>query len=835
MGDDDQEKKDRIVHVKKMIDSPLRDIQWADEQTLFVITEKGNLYQSSDRGRSWHSQGKNLVGATATPSSASAVIEGMYVSPADPSNIFFMGKHHDNWFTTDMGKTYQHSPLGLSDIRMHPNKAGWILGAGLSEGCKAKTRDSANACYKSLYYSKDLGLHWTRAVDYIVQFDWAPTIGKKDKAGRYVSDDLIYATYYSEKVGDQKFGFWDKRIDFVATSDYFKYTKVLVKHGNRFIFGDHNYLFVAQVNPVREEEVFLQVSRDNVTHLHFERARLPVVLREHSYTILDTSEGSVFLHVNHQPFQEGAYAGHVYVSDWSGLLYTLSLPYNARSADGKCDFEKVEGIEGIYLANFIDEDDMDQWEAQERKRGRSPDKNTRKNRLRTKTVITLDKGAKWDFLTAPKVDSQGKSIECTGCSLHLHGITDQFGPFYTSKSATGLVIATGVVGHYLEEKPDQINTYLSRDAGLSWMEVAKGSHIYEFGDHGGLIVMARDSISTTEILYSWNEGLSWSTYKISEEPLQVENIIIEKNALSQQFTVYGWQGEVGVMVFLDFSELHERPCIGHEAPDTEKSDYETWSPSDGRPDSKCLLGHTVSYTRRKRDRECFNPEEFERGVELEHCQCTEADFECDYGFQRKTTKAGEPYGECEPLANQPAHQDFSGYIYQTCGRQTKGYRRVPGDTCIGGQQWDAVEKPCSSTSTGFGTTILAILFLIAIVWVVVTASTKYDWFDSWMQRMKSWFSYQHVDRQIEVDTVEEDDGYFNDGVDAPPKEIGNALENGLNNNENQSTTSTRNKKHDPKKSQSQSKDNGANVGPLPRPKSSSAPVPKLQPPPTASV
>lgn len=37
-----------------------------------------------------------------------------------------------------------------------------------------------------------------------------------------------------------------------------------------------------------------------------------------------------------------------------------------------------------------------------------------------------------------------------------------------------------------------MNTYLSRDGGLTWQEVMKGSYIYELGDHGGLIVMAKN-------------------------------------------------------------------------------------------------------------------------------------------------------------------------------------------------------------------------------------------------------------------------------------------------------------------------------------------------------
>ena len=112
---------------------------------------------------------------------------------------------------------------------------------------------------------------------------------------------------------------------------------------------------------------------------------------------------------------------------------------------------------------------------------------------KVRTVITFDKGGVWSYLHAPKYDADGKKIDCSSidCSLHLHGVTDEWGPFYSTHTYLGLIMATGNVGTYLSDNEDEINTYFSRDAGLSWDEVAKGSHIYEFGDHA-LIVMAND-------------------------------------------------------------------------------------------------------------------------------------------------------------------------------------------------------------------------------------------------------------------------------------------------------------------------------------------------------
>ena len=77
-----------------------------------------------------------------------------------------------------------------------------------------------------------------------------------------------------------------------------------------------------------------------------------------------------------------------------------------------------------------------------------------------------------------------------------------------------------------------MNTYLSRDGGLNWKEIRKGSHIYEIGDHGALIVMATNTEPTSEILYSFDEGESWNSLTISDVPLDITNIIIEPYSIA---------------------------------------------------------------------------------------------------------------------------------------------------------------------------------------------------------------------------------------------------------------------------------------------------------------
>lgn len=104
------------------------------------------------------------------------------------------------------------------DVRLHPTKSTWVLGSTMSEGCdKSAAKPTAlnvntgqpQYCYKQvlslsqsvcallrvsfivcncncvsksvcvqLWVSKDFGASWTHCVDYVVQFDWSPPVGK---------------------------------------------------------------------------------------------------------------------------------------------------------------------------------------------------------------------------------------------------------------------------------------------------------------------------------------------------------------------------------------------------------------------------------------------------------------------------------------------------------------------------------------------------------------------------------------------------------------------------------------------------------------------------------
>jgi hypothetical protein len=250
----------------------------------------------------------------------------------------------------------------------------------------------------------------------------------------------------------------------------------------------------------------------------------------------------------------------------------------------------------------------------------------------------------------------------------------------------------------------------SRDAGLSWQEVAKGSFIYEMGDHGGLVVMAANGMKTSHFMYSWNEGLNWTRTRLAETAFEVENVITHPGGASQLFLAYGETEGKGVVVQLDFSALHPAQCKNIDAPWLADSDYEQWTPADSLREGACLLGSKSTFVRRKREAKCWNGPANSRREFKTYCQCNDNDdFECDYGFMPKINEPSvcvpDPDAETA-LVGVPPAQCVDVWF------KTKGYRKVPGDHCEGITMKSPDRTPCPRNSNVAVVILLVLLILI---------------------------------------------------------------------------------------------------------------------------
>lgn len=391
------------------------------------------------------------------------------------------------------------------------------------------------------------------------------------------------------------------------------------------------------------------------------------------YYIADAFEDQVFVCVSHSDNRT-----NLYISEAEGLKFSLSLEnvlYYSPGGAGSdtlvryfanepfADFHRVEGLQGVYIATLIN--------------GSMSEENMR-------SVITFDKGGTWEFLQAPAFTGYGEKINCElsqGCSLHLAQRLSQLlnlqlrrMPILSKKSAPGLILATGSVGRNLASKT---NVYISSSAGARWREALPGPHYYTWGDHGGIIMAIAQGTETDELKYSTNEGETWKTFIFSEKPVFVYGLLTEPGEKSTVFTIFGSNKEnvhSWLILQVNATDVLGVPCT--------ENDYKLWSPSDERG-NECLLGHKTVFKRRTPHATCFNGEDFDRPVVVSNCSCTREDYECDFGFKMSEDLALEV---CVP------DPDFSGksaFPPVPCPvgssyRRTRGYRKVSGDTCSGG-------------------------------------------------------------------------------------------------------------------------------------------------------
>jgi hypothetical protein len=206
-------------------------------------------------------------------------------------------------------------------------------------------------------------------------------------------------------------------------------------------------------------------------------------------------------------------------------------------------------------------------------------------------------------------------------------------------------------------------------------------------------------------------------------------------------------------VAVDFTTLHQRVCTGAWQPGTEESDFELWLPTSTNQ-SRCVMGKRVKYIRRKRNARCFNGEEFDKRQIVDFCECTEADWECDYGYYRPNS-----YSACIPInkdfenttskLQQGPPENCTGF-YEI----PSGYRKITGDYCVGGVNKGPVRKPCpGAISSFFGSGhptsgeatgssrymlyIVGLVLLILIIWKKeILIILCLDCFDSFKDKLK---------------------------------------------------------------------------------------------------
>ncbi|XP_063051875.1 VPS10 domain-containing receptor SorCS1-like [Engraulis encrasicolus] len=357
---------------------------------------------------------------------------------------------------------------------------------------------------------------------------------------------------------------------------------------------------------------------------------------------------------------------NLYVSESGGVLYTLALE-NVMSSMGPegnimIELYEVAGIKGMFLAN-------------------------RKHESQVKTYITYNKGRDWRLLQAPHTDLRGNSIHCMlpYCSLHLHLHVSAnpytSGNIASKESAPGIIIASGSIGGGLSSS--NVSMYITSDAGNTWRQIFDEEYSVLYLDQGGALVAIRHTPHPIRhISLSFDEGRVWNKYSFTSSPLFVDGLLGEPGEETLIMTIFGhvshrseWQ-----LVKIDFRSIFNRRCT--------EGDYQTWHLQN--QGETCLMGVKRIYRKLKPVARCVMGKTHSVTVISEPCQCTESDFECDYGYERRSD------GKCSaafwflPSSMSRSCTTSSSFLNST------GYRRVVSNNCTGGvlDLYTARRQPC---------------------------------------------------------------------------------------------------------------------------------------------
>ncbi len=673
----------------------------ANDETIVMRTTEQDIYLTTDHGRTWE---KILKGEPIT---------SIVPNPNNHDTVMFLTGSKKVHYTIDRASTFrtfdapEPPSTDVSALRFHPETKEWFLWAG-SVG-----RDD----HTNFYYTTDRGDDWKTLLRYTKKCDFIP------KAGSGKADQLIYCEQYEDENPDTH------KINLLSSDNWF--ADRTVHFPDILDFATMSEFIIVAAKTEDQEGLKVDASVDGHVFAPAEFPKNFHVEYQQAYTVLDSSTHAVFLHVTVQPSTDRQY-GTIIKSNSNGTSYVMTINAVNRDNDGYVDFEKMLGLEGVAMVNVVD--NVKGADGGEKKR--------------LKSMITHNDGAEWALIPPPKEDALGGKYSCVDqankagpkCSLHLHSYTerDDKSATFSSPSAVGVMLAVGNVGEYLARKDDDAtDTFITRDAGITWKSVKKGSYMWEYGDQGSIIVIVKEHTPTKSIFYTLDEGEHWQEFEFTRTEMQIDAITTVPSDRSMNFLLWGSEvGKSGIYtVALDFSSLEDRQraCkLDEKHPVNE--DYDLWSPKHPLQDSNCLFGHVSQYHRKRLDAKCYNgknPIPHLHSLER-NCTCTRQDFECDYNYEAKsdgTCVLVSGYSPPSHLENCQKNPEQVEFWYPT------GYRRIPLTTCEGGQELDKItSRPCPGHEKEYAKKhglSGAALFFVILIPICVAIGVGYWMYTQW--------------------------------------------------------------------------------------------------------
>ncbi|GAC97923.1 hypothetical protein PHSY_005511 [Pseudozyma hubeiensis SY62] len=641
-------------------------ISYFDDSTvaLYHDATAGIVYRSEDEGKTWSPVSGSSSGKAAM----------LVPHPYDKKQAFILSRDTMHWRSTDRGKTWQEfltpeSPATRAGppMEFHADEKHWDWIIFTGKKCSMWTPWGGRICHDEAYYTTDaFATNPPKLLEFVMHCNWAKATPEMETSPDALK--RIFCIAWEDAQEQRRAtipGGASGSTRLFQSDDFFKTKKMVEldmgRNARQFAGLGPSKRFL--VTALRDSqggsskagtEMALFVTRDGVK---WEKAKFPhgSELRENAYTVVDSTSHSIMVDVVDSVYDN---TGILFTSDSTGTQFVESLRGTRRTPQGLVDFEHLVKIDGVGIANVLSDGEGD-----------------------VRSMITFDDGSSWHTLKPPTEDDKGKRIDCDpadvkNCALHLWSVSGKtnVGKLFSSV-APGFVMGVGTIGRGLKDY-DECDTFLSTDAGRTWRMVSRDAHKYEFGDQGSVLVIVDDEDVTDHVSYSTNFGKSWNKLSLGLK-MRAKVLTTIPDSTSLKFLLVGSQTrnqadgkDRNVAIFLDFAEMKKSKC--------KESDMERWYVQAAQEGS-CLMGHKQWYKRRKPDADCFIQDKFHdpEGKE-DPCPCTDADYECDFGFIRGRQ------GDCVATGNEHIPEG-------ACAKPTdtylgsSGYRKVPGNTCDAGK------------------------------------------------------------------------------------------------------------------------------------------------------
>lgn len=487
---------------------------------------------------------------------------------------------------------------------------------------------------KTLHVTQDGGLNWKKIGSRIDSYYWSTS----DKDPSYT----IYAAFETPFANtNYRGGVYTLK---KTSGSYETWTFLLEKVVSFGIQG--NFMYASTLTKDGSERK-MQISSD--AGRTWNEAELETITHDRFFSILDMSEGLVFMHVD-DPGDTGH--GTLYTSGQDGIIYSESLKRHLYpSYVDFTDFYKVESIRGVYLASKIQQDQS------------------------ISTVITFDRGGIWQEIQPP-VDVPCKEPS-KGCFLQVHNVYSRRRGIYVDiplsvPSAVGLILVHGHVANALQITPPDV--FVTSDGGYTWRKALSGPHHYRIADSGGLLVAIPAVKNPKIIKFSTDEGRCWHEYKFTNDNITYTGLLTEPGSQSMSVSIWGYRDEdrSWKVHVIDFRQVIKEQC--------DQNQYKPWLAHSARwkntEDTKgCLLGTKTVFYRLAIDSWCYNGYDHKNKEISTTCKCTRADYECDYGYEIDSVT-----NRCQKSFKKRKEIDICirGHEEKII---SEGYRKIPGDNC----------------------------------------------------------------------------------------------------------------------------------------------------------